>query len=58
MFALPNQTIERYCTPVIVEPSKLYVTSTVGSILPTLEDALGKKYDIELVQKYIAISKK
>jgi len=58
MFALPNQTVERYCTPITVQPDKLYLTSTVGSILPTLEDALGNKYNIELVQKYITISKK
>lgn len=58
MFSLPGQTVEAHCSPVTVEPSKLYLTSKVGSVVPALEDTLGKKYNIELAQKYIVVSKK
>jgi len=57
LFSLPGQTIERHCTPVKVDPSKLYLTSNVPAILPALEVALGSVYSVERVNKYITVSK-
>lgn len=58
MFTLPDQTIQKFCAPVIVEPTKLYLTYTVGSILPALEEALSAKFTVEQAQKYLIISRK
>ena len=56
MFALPNQSISKYLTPSPVEPNKLYVTFTVTSILPALENALGSAYKVETAGRFLAIS--
>lgn len=58
LFALPGQTVDKHCEFVTVEPTKLYMVSSVGSILPALEEVFNKKYSFELAQKYIIVSKK
>lgn len=58
MFALPNQKVSDYCSKVVVEPTKLYLVSSISSFLPALEGVLGSKYQIDLVDKYIVVSKK
>lgn len=58
MFALPGQTVAKYCKQVKIEPSKLYLTSTVSAVLPAIEEAFKKQYDIELVDRYIVVSNK
>lgn len=58
MFSLPDQTVRKYCTPVSIEPSKLYITASVQAVVPALETAIGKKFDIEMATKYIIISRK
>jgi len=58
MFSLPEQNVQKYCKPVAIEPTKLYVTSSVQSVVPALEAAIGKKFDIEVAQKFIIISRK
>lgn len=59
MFALPDQYVSKYCTPTVVEPSKLYVTFRgIGAVLPALEVALGKRYNVEAQDKFIVISNK
>jgi len=57
MFALPGQTISYYCKPAIVEPSKLYLLTTATSVLPSLEQAVGKKYIVESIDKYTVVSR-
>lgn len=58
MFSLPEQTVRKYCTPVTVEPSKLYITASVQAVIPALETAIGKRFDIEKAMKYTIISRK
>jgi hypothetical protein len=58
MFSLPDQTVRKYCSPVTIEPSKLYITASVQAVVPALETAIGKKFDIEMATKYIIISRK
>lgn len=58
MFSLPDQTVSKYCKPITVEPTKLYVTNSVQAVYPALENALGKKFTIELAQKFIVIARK
>ena len=56
MFALPNQTVGRYCDPIAIEPSHCYLKFTTEAILPALELALKDKYDVERTDKYIKVS--
>ncbi len=58
MFALPGQTVEKYCTPYMIEPSKCYVTVKVTAALVALEEALLKKFNIEVEGKFIVITRK
>lgn len=58
MFALPDQTVEKHYTPVIVEPSKLYMVGAVGAAFPALEETLGQNYNLEVAGKYIVVSSK
>lgn len=58
LFGLPGQTVSKYCTPVFIEPNKLYVQYKIGALLPMLEELLRNKYDVELVDKYITIAPK
>jgi hypothetical protein len=57
MFALPEKPISDYCSRAIVEPNKLYLTTTVPAFLPALEDFLGSAYSVELVDKYIVVTR-
>lgn len=59
LFSLPDQTIEKYCKPALVDPSKLYLLHRgVGAVLPAIEDILSKKYNVEMIDKFIVISPK
>jgi hypothetical protein len=57
MFALPGQKVSHYCTPVVVEPTKLYLLVTATSVTPSLETAIGNKYSVDLVNKYTVVSR-
>jgi len=57
MFSLPPQPLSSFCKPAIVDPTKLYLLPTASSLLPGLETALGNAYKVELVDKYIVVSK-
>ena len=57
MFALPDQTVALHCVPVAVEPSKLYLVIRSAATLPSLETALGTKYVVELVDKYVVVKR-
>ena len=56
IFALPNQFVNQYCKPVNINPDKLYLIITASAFFPALEVALGKKYSVERVNKYIVVS--
>jgi len=57
MFSLPNQQVFQYCQPIPIDPSKLYVKLQATSVLPSLEAAVGKKFEVSLLDKYIVISR-
>ena len=56
MFALPNQQVHHYCKPVSIDPSKLFLTTTAGSVLPSLEAVISPKYVVEKQDKFLVIS--
>lgn len=56
IFALPDQFVSNYCQPIIIEPSKLYLTFSVSAFLPALELALKDVYSVERMDKYICVS--
>jgi hypothetical protein len=57
MFSLPDQIVNQYCEPVFIEPSKLYLVASATSVLPSLEAAIGPKYQVDLATKYIIVSR-
>lgn len=57
MFALPDQKVHMHVHPINIEPTKLYLVLNSSAVLPSLEVALGKKYVVELVDKYVAVTR-
>lgn len=57
MFALPNQTVDMHCHPIPVEPSKLYLLINSSAVLPALETAVGRGYLVNLVDKFVTVSR-
>lgn len=57
MFALPNQRIHMHAAPISIEPSKLYLLTTSSAVLPSLETAIGKRYTVDLADKYVIVSR-
>lgn len=57
MFALPAQKVAHYCKPINIEPSKLYLRITASSVLPSLETACGSKFVVELLDKYVTVTR-
>lgn len=58
MFALPDQTVAKYCTPIKIDPTRCFVTIKVSSVLPALEEALHTKFDVESAGKFVIITRK
>lgn len=58
MFALPPVPVESLCSRIDIEPSKLYLKIGVPSLLPMLEELVGKKYDIAMGKLYCEVSRK
>jgi hypothetical protein len=57
MFALPNQTISQYASPAPIEPSKLYLLTRATSALPSIEQAVGDKFTVQQVDKYVVVAR-
>jgi hypothetical protein len=57
MFGLPAQIVGQHCTPVPVEPTKLYVMSRSPAVLPSLETAIAPAFEVELADKFIIIKR-
>lgn len=57
MFALPNQTVNMYCKPVSIDPNRLFLEFRTTSFFPALEAALGNKFNIELVNKWLVVTR-
>lgn len=57
MFALPDQKVSDHCLPVNIEPSRLYLRTKSTSVLPSLEVSCGKKYVVEMVDKYVSVTR-
>lgn len=58
LFSLPGQTVEKYFTPITVEPTKAYLTFGTSSAFPALETVLGDKFEIEQAGKYVTVKRK
>jgi hypothetical protein len=57
MFCLPDQTIEKYCRFLKVEPNRCFVEPKIAAILPAMEDALRGQFNVELAGKYLIITR-
>jgi hypothetical protein len=57
MFGLPSQIVAMHCTPISVEPTKLYVKIASSATLPSLESAIGNKFVVELADTFVIIKR-
>ncbi len=57
LFSLPDQTVAKYCSPLPIDPTRLYVTITATAVLPALDVALSN-FNVESIGKWIVISRK
>lgn len=58
MFALPNQVVSDHVNPIPqIDPVKLYATVRSTATLPSLETAVGKRFVVELADKFVIISR-
>jgi hypothetical protein len=57
MFGLPEQTVSHHCTPVSVEPSKLYLVTRSSATLPSLETSIGPGFVVELADKFVIVAR-
>jgi len=56
MFALPGQKVHHYCKPVSVDPTKLFLLTTAGSVLPALESVVTPKYVVDKQERFLVVS--
>jgi hypothetical protein len=57
MFGLPSQTVAQHCTPVSVDPNRLFLTIRSTATLPALETTLGTKFTVELADKFVIVAR-
>jgi len=57
VFSITGSVVSNYCTPVLIDPSKCYLTYKASAVLPALETAL-KDYNVSQVEKFIVVEKK
>lgn len=57
LFGLMGQTVEKYCTPIDLDPNKCMIKYKVSSVIPALESAV-QDFDFEVAGAYLVISKK
>lgn len=58
LFTLPGQKVMSICQPVPLDPSRCFLLFKASATLPALEDAFGKEYVFEAMDKYIVVSRK
>ena len=56
MFALPDQRVHQYCKPVTIDPSKLFLLTSAGSVLTALETAVSPKYVVERQERFVVVT--
>ena len=56
MFALPDQRVHQYCKPVTVDPAKLFLITSAGSVLPSLEAVIAPKYVVEKQERFLVVT--
>lgn len=58
MFALPDQFVGQYCTPVPVDPTRLYLLLRTSAVLPSLEESVKKNFTVEMADKWAIVSRR
>lgn len=56
MFALPDQRVHMYCKPVSIDPNKLFLLASAGSVLTALELVVAPKYTVEKMDRFLVVS--
>lgn len=55
LFGLTNQVVAQHVTKVPLPGKELYLKLSAGAVLPALEEALGKKYSVEMGMGYTIV---
>ena len=58
MFALPEQVVAQHCTPVPLDPNKLYLTLRSSAVLPSLEASVSKDFHVEMADRWAVVTRK
>jgi len=57
MFGLPGQIVAMHATPIWIEPSKLYLTIRSSATLPSLEESIKGRFNVELIDKFVVVTR-
>lgn len=57
LFGLPGQTVEKYCSPMDLDPTKCMLKYKVSSVIPALENVVND-FNFETSGNFLIISKK
>lgn len=57
MFGLPGQLVNMHCTPVPVEPTRLYLTIRSSATLPSLETAVAGRFNVEQADRFVIVTR-
>ena len=58
MFALPAKPVSSYCSQIEIDEKKLFLKFKVPSFLPLLEEVLAGSFEVDLMDKYIVVTRK
>lgn len=56
MFALPDQRVHMYCKPVSIDPNKLFLLASAGSVLTALELVVAPKYVVDKMDRFLVVT--
>lgn len=57
VYAIQNQVVEQHATMLPMPGDRLVLKLRSSAVLPALETAIGRKYEVELVEKYVIVKR-
>lgn len=57
LFSLPGQTISIHAKPSVPDPESLFLSINSSAVLPAIEAAIQKRFKVELVDKYVVVTR-
>lgn len=57
VFALPNQTVKQHVMQVPMPGKELLLRLVSTAVLPSLEESLGKRYEVVVAEGYVTVKR-